>query len=95
MIGGWDPRLLYCYHVGRIRCFLCWLLCDHPIAQILAFIGYMQTPVKALFHGGLLGPRHLFDDKTKEQLKALYQTLNPFVLRKHMEEDLKAIFKTL
>ncbi len=37
----------------------------------------------------------LIDDKTKEQLKALYQTLNPFVLRKHMEEDLKAIFKTL
>ncbi len=34
------------------------------------------------------------DAKTKERLRELYQTLNPFTLRKAMEEDLKAIFKT-
>lgn len=35
------------------------------------------------------------DAKTKEHLKSIYQTLNPFTLRKALEEDLKAIFKTL
>ena len=35
------------------------------------------------------------NDRTKEHLKSIYQTLNPFDLRKAMEEDLKEIFKTL
>ncbi len=42
----------------------------------------------------VLASMHI-DKQAKEQLKAIYQTLNPFALRKTMEEDLKAIFKTL
>jgi len=42
----------------------------------------------------VLASTHI-DAQAKEQLKAIYQTLNPFALRKAMEDDLKAIFKTL
>jgi hypothetical protein len=35
------------------------------------------------------------DTNTKENLKAIYKTLNPFTLRKSIEEKLRAIFKTL
>lgn len=35
------------------------------------------------------------DDSTKANLRAMYKTLNPFTLRKAMEDKLKAIFKTL
>ena len=35
------------------------------------------------------------DVNAKENLKAIYRTLNPFTLRKSMEAKLKAIFKTL
>ena len=35
------------------------------------------------------------DDNKKENLKAIYKTLNPFTLRKSMEDKLKAIFRTL
>jgi hypothetical protein len=42
----------------------------------------------------VLASTHI-DDTMKENLRATYKTLNPFNLRKAMEERLKAIFRTL
>jgi len=42
----------------------------------------------------VLASTHI-DDTTKEKLRTTYKTLNPFDLRKTMEERLKAIFRTL
>jgi hypothetical protein len=48
-----------------------------------------QTPYQRILASSVI------DEKTKENLKALYKTLNPFTLRKSMENKLKAVFNTL
>jgi len=48
-----------------------------------------QTPYQRILASSVI------DEKTKENLKALYKILNPFTLRKSMENNLKAIFRTL
>jgi 5S rRNA maturation endonuclease (ribonuclease M5) len=48
-----------------------------------------QTPYQRVLASNLVS------EETKEKLKAIQKSLNPFALRKALEKDLKAIFKTL